>query len=401
MQVLLRIGLVASLISAFASPALAKRHEKSHRAASPSPHRRSEAEIEAATRLQVFLDRANFSPGKIDGHYNDFTLKALTLYRQSRGAQDNDTTRPQDQGTEEAKSEGGRAKGEEQTKRPRAAAAAKAETGPDLSGIDLASVNPVFIQYTVTDADMKNIASVPRGESTAVAAAKSKLPALPYRDVGQEIAEKFHCDQKFLSELNPGKNGTTLKPGDQLRVPNVEPFDLEAVKNLKPGSELTADAANEMPDEAEAAPSETAPSPASDATSSVRIKVDVKTNMLGVFEGDKIVAAYPVTVGSGQIPTPIGEWKVRGVAKFPTFRYDEKMLKRGERGKNFYILKPGPNNPVGVIWIALNKRGIGIHGTDEPDTIGKVASHGCIRLANWDIVRLAGRVKAGVPVEVR
>jgi lipoprotein-anchoring transpeptidase ErfK/SrfK len=370
MRVLLRIGLVAGLIAALALPAAAKRHGKSHRAASPSPHKPSPAEIEAATRLQVFLDRANFSPGKIDGHYNDVTVKALTLYRQSRGE-------------------------------PAPPPPTKPDSPPDLSGIDLASVNPVFIQYTVTDGDTKNIGPVPRGESAAVAAAKAKLPALPYRDVGQEIAEKFHCDEKFLGELNPGKNGTALKPGDQLRVPNVETFDLEAVKNLKPGSELTADAANEMPDEAETAPSETAPSPAGSATGSVRVKIDVKTNMLGVFENDKIVAAYPVTVGSGEIPTPIGEWKVRGVAKFPTFRYDEKMLKRGKRGRNFYILKPGPNNPVGVIWIALNKRGIGIHGTDEPDTIGKAASHGCIRLANWDIVRLAGRVKAGVPVEVK
>jgi lipoprotein-anchoring transpeptidase ErfK/SrfK len=380
---LLRIGLVAGLIAALASPSLAKRHGKSHhRSASPSPHKPSEAEIEAATRLQVFLDRANFSPGRIDGHYNDSTLKALTLYRQSRG---------------EPISEGGnqRAEGREEKGQKQQRAPPKPDPSPDLSGIDLASVDPVFIQYTVTDADMKNIGPVPRGETEAVAAAKAKLAALPYRDVGQEIAEKFHCEEKFLGELNPGKNGTTLKPGDQLRVPNVEPFDLEAVKNLQPGSELTADLANEMPDEAETS------SPAGGATGSVRIKVDVKTNMLGVFEGDKIVAAYPVTVGSGQIPTPVGEWKVRGVAKFPTFRYDEKMLKRGERGKNFYILKPGPNNPVGVIWIALNKRGIGIHGTDEPDTIGKVASHGCIRLANWDIVRLAGRVKAGVPVEVK
>jgi peptidoglycan hydrolase-like protein with peptidoglycan-binding domain len=352
------------LIAALASPAVAKRPGKSHRAASPSPHKPREAEIEAATRLQVFLDRANFSPGKIDGHYNDVTLKALALYRQSRG----EPTPPP----------------------PR-----KPDSPPDLRGIDLASVNPVFIQYTVTDADMKNIGPVPRGETEAVAAAKAKLPALPYRDVGQEIAEKFHCEEKFLGELNPGKNGTALKPGDQLRVPNVEPFDLEAVKNLTPGSELIADAANEMPDEAE-----TAPSPVGGVNGSVRIKVDVKTNMLGVFENDKIVAAYPVTVGSGQIPTPVGEWKVRGIVKLPTFRYDEKMLQRGKRGKNFYILKPGPNNPVGVIWIALNKRGIGIHVTDEPDTIGKVASHGCIRLANWDIVRLAGRVKAGVPVEV-
>lgn len=360
MRVLLRIGLVAGLISTLASPAVAKRHGKSHRAASPTPHNRGEAEIEAATRLQVFLDRANFSPGKIDGHYNDFTLKALALYRQSRG-------------------------------QPLPPAPAKPDTAPDLSGIDLSSVDPVFIQYTVTDGDMKNIGPVPPGSGAAAAAQKAKLPALPYRDLAQEMAEKFHCDQKFLGDLNPGKNG--LKPGDQLRVPNVEPFDLEAVKNLQPGSELTADVANEMPDEAQT-------SPAAGATGSVWISVDVKTNMLGVFEDDKIVAAYPVTVGSGHIPTPIGDWKVRGIVKFPTFRYDEQMLNRGKRGKNFYILKPGPNSPVGVIWIALNKRGIGIHGTDEPDTIGHAVSHGCIRLANWDIVRLAGRVKAGVPVSV-
>ena len=360
----LRFAIVLALVAAIVPPLAAKKHTRARAKASPTPHKRSDAEIEAATRLQVFLDRANFSPGKIDGHYNEFTLKALVLYRESRGE-------------------------------PAPPPPPKPDSAPDLNGLDLAGVNPVFIQYTVTDADLKNIGPVPRGESAAVAAAKAKLPALPYRDVGQEIAEKFHCDQKFLGELNPGKNGTALKPGDQLRVPNVEPFDLEAVKSLKPGSELTPDLANEMSDEAETA------SPAGDATGSVRIKIDAKTNMLGVFEGDKIVAAYPVTVGSGQIPTPIGEWKVRGVVKFPTFRYDERMLKRGERGKNFHILKPGPNNPVGVIWIALNKRGIGIHGTDEPDTIGKAASHGCIRLANWDIVRLAGRVKAGVPVEVK
>jgi lipoprotein-anchoring transpeptidase ErfK/SrfK len=84
--------------------------------------------------------------------------------------------------------------------------------------------------------------------------------------------------------------------------------------------------------------------------------------------------------------------------KLPTFCYDERMLNRGRRGGIFYILRPGPNNPVGVISIALNKRGIGIQSTDEPDRIGHSVSHGCIRLANWDVVRLAGRVKAEVPV---
>src|SRR4029077_1356356 len=116
------------------------------------------------------------------------------------------------------------------------------------------------------------------------------------------------------------------------------------------------------------------------------VKIDTKINMLGVFEADKLVAAYPVTVGSAQTASPIGEWKVSRITKLPRFRWDEQMLKHGRRSGNFHILPPGPNSPVGVIWIALNKKGIGLHGTNEPETIGHAVSHGCVRLANWDIV---------------
>ncbi len=352
------------LVAGMSLPAAAKRKGKSH--ASPAPaHKRGEAEIEAPTRLQVFLDRANFSPGKIDGHYNYFTLKALALYRQSRGE-------------------------------PASSPPPKPDTAPDLNGIDLASVRPTFIQYTVTDADLQNTGRLPKSVPE-----KAKLKALPYRDAGEAIAERFHCDPKFLGELNPGKKGA-LKPGDQVRVPNVEPFELSGVKSLKAGSEIAPQAtplvANDIADDPDTQKPDASSEPAATVTS---VKVDVKTNMLGVFDGDKIVAAYPVTVGSAQTVTPVGEWKVKGVAKLPTFRYDQQMLKHGERGKKFHMLPPGPNSPVGVVWIALNKRGIGIHGTDDPNTIGQVSSHGCIRLANWDVVRLAERVKAGVPVSVQ
>lgn len=363
MRSFLRLVFVIVLIAATALPASARR-KKAHR--SPSPpvaHKRSDAEIEAATRLQVFLDRANFSPGKLDGHYNDFTIKALALYRQSRGE-------------------------------PASPSLSNPDTAPELNGIDLASVGPAFIQYTVTDADLQNVGPVPDG-----VAEKAKLKALPYRDLGEAIAEKFHCDPKFLGELNPGKN-STLKPGEQLRVPNVEPFELSAVKDLKAGSEIAPQVANDMPDEPDAQTPGPPNNQSEPSAAETNVKVDVKINMLGVFEGDRIVAAYPVTVGSTQTVTPIGEWKVRGVAKLPPFRYDEKMLKHGERSRNFKMLPPGPNSPVGVVWIALNKRGIGIHGTDDPETIGQAASHGCIRLANWDVVRLAGKVKTGVPVSV-
>ncbi len=126
----------------------------------------------------------------------------------------------------------------------------------------------------------------------------------------------------------------------------------------------------------------------------------METNMLGVFGADKLVAAYPVTIGSAQTTSPIGEWKVSRITKLPTFRYDKQMLKYGKRSGNFHMLPPGPNSQVGVIWISLNKKGIGLHGTNEPETIGRSVSHGCVRLANWDVVRLAQKVKPGVPVSI-
>ena len=84
----------------------------------------------------------------------------------------------------------------------------------------------------------------------------------------------------------------------------------------------------------------------------------------------------------------------------PTFRYDKEMLQHGQRSGNFHLLPRGPRNPVGVMWIALNKKGIGIHGTNDPGSIGHAASHGCIRLANWDVVRLATKIKPGDNVSI-
>ena len=336
---------------------------------------RSQADIEAATRLQVFLDRAEFAPGKIDGHYGQFTVKALALYRQAHGEQ----TAPQ-------------------PAPPPKKGKSRQETAPGISGLDLASVDPVFLTYTVTEADLQSIGVVP-----ASVPEQAKKKSLPYKDAAEAIAEKFHTDVDFLAELNPGKT-KAIKAGDTLSVPNVEPFDLPSVKDLKPGNEIPAKAANDLDDEADAKKgkgkqdrkekeSET-PAP------TTAVKVDIKTNMLSVYEGDKLIAAYPVTIGSAQTVSPVGDWKVRGVAKMPNFRYDKAMLNKGERSSDFHMLPPGPNNPVGVIWIALNKKGIGLHGTNDPDSIGRSASHGCVRLANWDVVRLAGKVKTGVPVSI-
>ena len=323
------------------------------------------AEIEAATRLQVFLDRANFSPGRIDGRYNDFTRKALALYRESQGEQ------PQ-----AAQPQSGR----------------HANAPPDVSGLDLASVEPAFVSYTVTEADVQSVGQLPTHVPE-----EAKLKFLPYRDVADAIAEKFHSDIHFLEQLNPGKL-KKLKAGDRLKVPNVEPFELASVKDIKPGSETASQGANEVDDQ----PETQAPTPSeSAAPRNVSTKVDTKTNRLGVFQAEKLIAAYPVTIGSAHNTSPIGEWKVRGVSKLPTFRYDKEMLEHGERSGNFYMLPPGPRNPVGVMWIGLNKKGIGIHGTNDPGSIGHAASHGCIRLANWDVVRLATKIKAGDNVSIQ
>ena len=359
-----RFAVVAVLISSAILPAAARK-----KAGGESTTKKTD--IEAAVRLQIFLDRANFSPGKLDGHYGDFTWKALALYRISRG---------------------------EQPQQPPRQVKSKGKIAPDTNGLDLASVDPVFIPYTVTDADLQSVGPSPSG-----VAAQAQLKFLPYRDAAEAVAEKFHSDVHFLEQLNPGKM-KTLKPGDQIMVPNVEPFELASVKDIKPGSDVASKPANDMEDQLQQqngnAGKNKESSTAEPAAPPVAAKIDSKTNMLEVREGDKLIAAYPVTIGSAHTASPIGEWKVGRITKMPTFRWDKEMLQHGKRSGNFHLLPPGPNNPVGVMWIALNKKGIGIHGTNDPDSIGRSASHGCIRLANWDIVRLATKIKRGDPVSI-
>ena len=363
LRVLFRFTIIAVLISSGILPAAAR---KKHR--EPTPNK---ANVETATRLQIFLDRANFSPGKLDGTYNEFTWKALALYWQSRG---------------------------EQPQPPPAHSKSKSNVAPDVTGLDLDSIGPVFVPYTVTGADLASVGPLPSS-----VAAQAKLKFLPYRDAADAIAEKFHSDVHLLEQLNPGKM-KTIKAGDQLMVPNVEPFELGSVKQIKPGSDVNAQPANDVEYQPEAqtenADKNNEPKKEETASAPIVIKIDTKTNMLGIFQGEQLIAAYPVTIGSAHLASPIGEWKVRRITKMPTFRYDKEMLQHGKRSGNFHLLPPGPRNPVGVMWIALNKKGIGMHGTNEPDSIGRAASHGCIRLANWDVVRLATKIKPGDNVSI-
>jgi lipoprotein-anchoring transpeptidase ErfK/SrfK len=203
-------------------------------------------------------------------------------------------------------------------------------------------------------------------------AEKAKLPALGYRNVAEALGEKFHASPALLKALNPQ---TGFAAGDEIKVPNVA----DAVQPVAPPrGGRQAD-------------------PNSPAT--VTVTVDKSTSDLVVTDGAGHTLFYaPVTTGSEHDPLPIGEWKVNGVQKNPTFFYNPDLFWDAEPGHAKAKIPPGPNNPVGVVWIDISRPHYGLHGTPEPSTIGKTESHGCVRLTNWDAQKLAALVRPGTKV---
>jgi lipoprotein-anchoring transpeptidase ErfK/SrfK len=120
---------------------------------------------------------------------------------------------------------------------------------------------------------------------------------------------------------------------------------------------------------------------------------------LTVTDGPGKVLMYaPVTTGSGRDPLPIGEWKVTGVQKDPKFNYNPDLFWDADPKHSKATIPAGPNNPVGVVWVDISRPHYGLHGTPEPATVGKTSSHGCVRLTNWDALKLAALVRPGVKV---
>jgi L,D-transpeptidase catalytic domain/Putative peptidoglycan binding domain len=223
----------------------------------------------------------------------------------------------------------------------------------------LAKIFPIYTTYTITDQDLKEVGNIPYKP-----AEQAKTKAMLYRSNAEFLGERYHSDPDFIAKLNKDMNLDQLKAGDVIRVPNVPPFKIEDVKE-QPHIPIRPEYAKRM------------------------IKVDTR------YEGDKLICSFPITPGSKKLPAPLGLWKVVGIATLPWFRWDEAMLEHGYRSDQFYNIPPGPRNPVGILWIGLNKKGIGIHGTNSPDTIGRSGSHGCIRLANWDAARILSQVTEG------
>jgi lipoprotein-anchoring transpeptidase ErfK/SrfK len=217
---------------------------------------------------------------------------------------------------------------------------------------------PVFSTYALTDADLAG----PYEKLPVDAMDKAKLAALGYETMQEALAERFHMAPKYLSDLNRGR---PLNAGDTIVVADVS-------NGAKP------------------------------AGTAVSIRIDKSDKMLYLLAAqDKVLAAFPVSFGGDQDPLPVGRLKITNEIKNPQFTYDPKILKTAKPTDVKVQLPAGPNNPVGVVWLGLSKPHAGIHGTSEPSRMARVDTNGCVRLTNWDVLRLASMVKPGMQVDVQ
>lgn len=271
-------------------------------------------------KIQVLLNRKHASPGAIDGATGMNTLKAISTYQTMNNL---NATGKMDQQTWDSLTAG-------QTK-------------------------PVFVEYTITAADIKGpyASSIPSNY-----AQQAKMKGLYYTRVTEMLGERFHMDENFLQKLNP--NATFKKAGEEIIVANVR---------------------NDLPED-------------------IHLIIAHKgAKQLYLFNSkNKMIASFPATIGSSDTPSPEGTYTVKNVAPNPWYGYNPKNFVQGGNMKPL-SLPPGPNNPVGNMWIGLSKPSFGIHGTPNPSLISKTASHGCIRLTNWDANDLAKRVEKGITVK--
>ena len=225
------------------------------------------------------------------------------------------------------------------------------------------SAEKTLTDYVVTDGDVKGPFEK---RIPPKLVDQAKLDSLGYQSATELIAERFHTSPALLARLN---HGAAVTAGKTIKVPAVEPFD----PNRKP----VADAAN----------------------AGVAIQVSRDGSSLRATRPDGTLVFFaPVSSGSVHDPLPPGDWKVTGVGWHPVFHYNPDLFWDAKSTDEKATIKAGPNNPVGVVWIALNLEHYGLHGTPEPANIGRTESHGCVRLTNWDAARVAALVKPGTPV---
>ena len=312
-------------------------------------------------QAQVVLDRVGFTPGVVDGKMGMSTVNALKGFQESRGLE---ITGELDQATQQALAE-----------------------WKHIPATRVVTISEEFAndQFVTIPEDRKE---------------QAKLSTMGYASLAEKIAERFHTTDEVLAELNPELTGAgaasaeapagndaatkatiAYRAGMQLRVPNVgaDRFDPSAVKDGKWATTLRQLGVG------------------TDQPKAASIEVDKSDQVLRVLDGQgKLIAQYTATMGSSQFPLPLGTWKVLAIGHNPPWQYDPALLANADKSDPKLEIPPGPNSPIGVVWIDLSKEHYGIHGTDHPDRIGRAESNGCIRLTNWDAARLAQMVGNGI-----
>lgn len=277
----------------------------------------------AGVRLQVLLDRAQFSPGEIDGRFGENAKKALRAYAEARQLPSSDGL------TEDV-----------------------------WKALTQADDRPVMTTYTITEQDVAGpfLRKLPSKLEDM-----KGIPRLGFTSPREALAEKFHMSEQLLAALNPGRH--LDRAGDTIVVVDTT--------SGRGGAPAKAD----------------------------RIEVDKVRQTVKLFDKlNALIGFYPATVGSEEKPSPSGTLKVTEVSRNPFYRYNPDYHFKGVRSRKPFTIKPGPNNPVGTVWINLSAESYGIHGTPSPEKISKAESHGCVRLTNWDAERVAASVAKGTPV---
>ncbi|MDX1680283.1 MAG: L,D-transpeptidase [Akkermansiaceae bacterium] len=309
-----------------------------------------------AIRLQIFLDESHFGPGVIDGKPGRFTTLAVQSWNEANGHPSDDLDAVVE-------------------------AARKAVRHPLATAV-VPQVAEEWIDR-----------SLPYDRP-----GQAERKRMSYRRMSEFLAERYHCNEDFLRSMNTTIDIEKLEPGDSLMVPNVTPFLIE---------ELGGNTHEQDPE-----------------MSRRHVVVDTGSNQLRIYneapaalviaepgkaigapkphKNQGLVASFPITPGQVQF-IAFGRWELRNMVEMPWWRYDQTFLDTGERGpeEEWLNIPPGPNSPVGIIWNGTSKSGIGLHGTDDPESIGRARSAGCIRLCNWDAARLPQLIRPGASVEIR
>lgn len=214
---------------------------------------------------------------------------------------------------------------------------------------------PLLGEYTLTQEDVDYAyVAIPGGFM-----AQSRMKALSYSSIQEKVGEAVRSSPALLRTLNPGADWNAA--GTVLRVPAVQ--DLPAL-----------------------APAD-------------HVLVDESDKTLQLVDAQGVAyAQFPITSGTARFPLPVGEWKVTGIAPDPWYNYDPKLISTARRGDRKTRLPPGPNGPVGTMWIGLTKPHYGLHGTPNPHLIGRTQSNGCVRLTNWSAHDVAAALEVGTRV---